>query len=280
MRFPLSSRRRAAIVACRLSLTLACAAGASLAGGATLASAADAASTAAPLSPGNYETRGVCATPLPGRASCMASLLVARSSAGPGPPAPARPGGRAPATGPLAHRRRLRPAPPGPPQRLLPPHHCRFGTDRGDRGRLQRPGGRSRPAGLRRRVLAARLHGRKRLLHAAQRARRKRQPAVPENGRRTRTGARREHGPGRRSRRSERLGDGDLARHRDRPRRLPVLPHPAAGGHRTRRRVPGSRRARPPRASERPRSRTPGAARRPARPPKARPRDRSTTPAP
>src|SRR5271170_4646470 len=82
MRFPLSNRRRAAIVACRLSLGLACAAGASLAAATgALAGAAGAASTAAPLPPGNYETHSVCARPVPGRASCMASLLVARSTA-------------------------------------------------------------------------------------------------------------------------------------------------------------------------------------------------------
>ncbi|HTY96544.1 MAG TPA: S53 family peptidase [Solirubrobacteraceae bacterium] len=83
MRSPLSNRRRAASLACRLSLTLACATGASLLPAtAALADAASVtAATASPLAPGNYETRDVCAVPEPGRASCMASLLVARSTA-------------------------------------------------------------------------------------------------------------------------------------------------------------------------------------------------------
>ena len=43
---------------------------------------------------------------------------------------------------------------------------------------------------------------------------------------------------------ADRLGTRDLAGHRDRPRGLPVLPHPAGRGQRTRRPGPGSRRAR------------------------------------
>ena len=69
--------RRATTVARPLLLALAYVACAVLAG----PTAALAATTSSPLPPGEYETRRACETPLPGRASCMAEVLVARSAA-------------------------------------------------------------------------------------------------------------------------------------------------------------------------------------------------------
>ena len=61
-------------------------------------------------------------------------------------------------------------------------------------------------------------------------------------------------------RRSDRLGSRDLARHRDRPRDLPELPHPARRGELEPATPTSKPPSTPPRASARPRSPTPGAA--------------------
>ena len=74
--------RRATGVARPFRVALACVACALLWGavGALAAGSAPAA-TASPLPPGEYETRRVCESPAPGRAACMASVLVGRSAA-------------------------------------------------------------------------------------------------------------------------------------------------------------------------------------------------------
>ena len=99
------------------------------------------------------------------------------------------------------------------------------------RRRLQRSERRSRPESLRRRIRPARMHERQRLLHAGQPERRK-----PRRCRsRKRSGeleAARGGSAGERKEAERATGwDGrDLARHRDRARRLPELQHRARRG--------------------------------------------------
>ena len=242
---PLFDIRRATTVARPLLLALACVAVALLSAAAGALAAGPAASaTASPLPPGEYETRRVCETPPPGQVSCMCERPRGPLRRGSRPPAPAGASSGEPTRRPLTGRRRFRPSSPGPARGLLAPHQRPDQPDDRDRRRLQRPRGRSRPAHLRRSLLAAGVHDRQRLLQAGQPERRNRQPAVPENPRRTRSGAQRKQSRSRKRRRSHRLGPRDLARHRDRPRRLPVLQHPPGRGQRTRRPRPRSRRAR------------------------------------
>ena len=120
--------------------------------------------------------------PPPGRASCMASLLVARSSAarahlhplGARGRAPARqPPRRPPATSACAPRTCTAPT-------RCPPRAPRRPDDRARR-RLQRPGGRSRPAGLRRRIRPARCTAANGCFTQVNQHGESPQPAVPEN---------------------------------------------------------------------------------------------------
>jgi Subtilase family len=85
VRFPLSNSRLTARFACQFASALACAAVTLAVSPADVSAATPGASggesTASPLPAGEYETQRACAIPLPGRPSCMASVLVASSPA-------------------------------------------------------------------------------------------------------------------------------------------------------------------------------------------------------
>ena len=186
-----------------------------------------------PLPASNYGVRAACSEPPPGFASCLALQLVpltAEARRHTHPLGMVRPAGRArpavpsPKTGELGLR------PQDLHSRLLAADDAPIGADDRDRRRLQRPDRRSGPEDLQRRIRPAAVHESERLLqpgqpesgHAA---------AVPENGRpNSKKRRRRQAKQSKKKPKKPPAGGRDLARHRDRARHLPELPHPARRG--------------------------------------------------